>query len=236
MKPTSGKFMRPTRSSYRFRVQEPLQGSFGAIPVSIRDLSETGIQIEHTQALPRGFSGTLSYSIPGGKKEINLHAELRWSEVAGDRGNTFRSGVAVDQNTEALSSSLDLFIRKGIARLDRGKPEKTTHPVAGYAASDAASGFVIADGHLATPTLEQPDQEVTFDEIRVVEQARERLASSFEESLRWYNRGRYALAEESVQKAVAGIRHREDVLAVWEFLGRTLDIATIARAFDRRSY
>lgn len=233
---TREKLMRPTRGSYRFRVQEPLQASFGAIPVSIRDLSENGIQIEHAEPLPRGFSGTLSYQIPGGSRKIHLHAELRWSKASDDRGvSTYRSGVTVDENTEGLSNSLDLFIRKGIAKLDRGKPESTPapQPLVTYDEGNAAHGFVIADGRLAA---EERIDELTFDEIRIIEQARERLASSFEESLRWYNRARYALAEESVQKAVIDIRHREDVLAVWEFLGRSLEIATIARAFDRRSY
>jgi hypothetical protein len=72
--------------------------------------------------------------------------------------------------------------------------------------------------------------------FKAIEQARAHLSASFDEALKWYNRARYSLAEEAVQKAVLGIRHKEDVLAVWEYLGRRIDIPTIARAFNRRSY
>jgi hypothetical protein len=226
------------RSAYRFRVQEPLKGHFGEVPISIRDLSEKGVQIEHKSPLPTGYSATLSYSIPGGTRQITLHGELRWTRSEADlTGATFyRSGVTIDENTEGLSSSLDLFIRKGIAKLDRGnrqaasvKPPSPEYPVDGGAAD-----FRIAEHPEAARATVSGG--VSPDDVRIVEQARERLAASFEESLRWYNRGRYALAEESVRQAVLDVRHREDVLAVWEYLGRTMTIATIAQAFERKSY
>ena len=80
----------------------------------------------------------------------------------------------------------------------------------------------------------QRPHNVTDDVVLLVEEAREQLARSYEESLKWYQRARFSLSEESVQKETQEIHHREDVLAVWEFLGRSVDIATIASVFDRR--
>ncbi len=221
------------RSAYRFRIQEPLQGRFGHVNVSICDLSEKGLQIEHSEALPQGFTGNLSYTIPGRKKQIDLHGEIRWS-VADSSGmnSRYRSGIAIDENSEALTSCLDLFIRKGIAKLDRGARE-SKKPTVYPANASPNSEFVIADG---APMQSRQDDGGVSVEQRAIEQARERLGSSFDESLRWYNRARYAMAEDSVRQAVIGIRHKEDVLAVWEFLGRTIDIATIAKVFNRRTY
>lgn len=222
------------RSAYRFRIQEPLKGRFGNVNVSICDLSERGLQIEHVEALPQGYSATLSYTIPGRERQIDLHGEIRWSVPdASGAGLGFRSGVSIDANSEALSSSLDLFIRKGIARLDRGKKGPSEARVV-VSAGKAEETSATADS--ASVRSSRNEAGVNPVEQRAVQQARERLASSFDESLRWYNRARYALAEEPVRRAVEGIRHKEDVLAVWEFLGRTIDIATIARAFDRRTY
>jgi hypothetical protein len=64
-----------------------------------------------------------------------------------DRSGTnrqFRSGVSIDQSSEGLTSSLDLFIRKGIAKLDRGLREPKGRPV-GYRAAEPANTFTIAD-------------------------------------------------------------------------------------------
>lgn len=221
------------RSAYRFRIQEPLQARFGNVKVSICDLSEKGLQIEHSEALPEGYSATLSYTIPGRERQIDLHGEIRWS-VPDTSGASprFRSGVSIDENSDALDSSLDLFIRKGIAHLDRGN--KASSSARATPPGNPPEVPVIADG--ASARSFRNEARVNPVEQQAIEQARERLASSFDESLRWYNRARYALAEESVRRAVEGIRHKEDVLAVWEFLGRTIDIATIAKVFDRRTY
>lgn len=222
------------RSAYRFRIQEPLKGRFGNVNVSICDLSEKGLQIEHFEALPQGYSATLSYTIPGRERQIDLHGEIRWSVPDGSgAGSRFRSGVSIDANSEELNSSLDLFIRKGIAKLDRGK-KVSSDSTGVISAGKARESAAIVDR--ASVRSSRNEAGVSPVEQRAVEQARERLASSFDESLRWYNRARYALAEEPVRRAVEGIRHKEDVLAVWEFLGRTIEIATIARLFDRRRY
>jgi hypothetical protein len=78
----------------------------------------------------------------------------------------------------------------------------------------------------------EPVGEIPPQVVRLVEQARERLASSFDDSVKWYNRARYSLSDATVQREADGIHHKEDVLAVWEFLDRKVDIATIARVFD----
>ena len=49
----------------------------------------------------------------------------------------------------------------------------------------------------------------------------------------WYDRARYSIVETGVAVA-AEIRGREDVLAVWEYLERSLPLSTIAAAFDRK--
>lgn len=48
--------------------------------------------------------------------------------------------------------------------------------------------------------------------------------------MKWYNRARFATNEDV---AVEMFRHREDVLAVWEYLERTVPLAVVVRVFDR---
>ena len=70
--------------------------------------------------------------------------------------------------------------------------------------------------------------------ISALNGARERLATHPDEALKWYNRARYALDAEDSPIA-SEIRHRHDVLAVWEYLERTLPLAKIVRVFEHKS-
>ena len=86
----------------------------------------------------------------------------------------------------------------------------------------------------ATLQMLRHDTEIPSDEILLIQQARERLATHPDEALKWYNRARYALDAEDSPIA-SEIRHRHDVLAVWEYLERTLPLTTIVRVFERKS-
>ena len=56
-----------------------------------------------------------------------------------------------------------------------------------------------------------------------------RFGSDPVEANRWYSRARFALADEEVRKnAPARGRDREEVLGIWEFLGRRLEIREVA--------
>jgi len=75
--------------------------------------------------------------------------------------------------------------------------------------------------------------EVPADQALLVQHARERLRANPDEAAKWYNRARFATDEEGGQLVAAElIRHRQDVLAVWEYLERTVPIAVVMRVFD----
>lgn len=74
-------------------------------------------------------------------------------------------------------------------------------------------------------------QEFPPDQILLVQHARERLRANPEEALKWYNRGKFALAEGGGNPDP--IPNREEVLAVWEYLERTIDVNTIVQVFER---
>jgi hypothetical protein len=219
------------RFTRRFRIEDPLPGHFEGVRVQVRDIAERGVQIEHTEALTRGSSGFLEYTIPGRQKPIEVHGQIRWTRSfpTGPSKYIYRSGILVDGNVDTLNSSIDLMLRKGIARLDRTPAQ--TEEGASPASPTTGFAFAGAEAPLSLPRME-PVGEISPQVVRLVEQARERLASSFDDSVKWYNRARYSLSDATVQREADGIHHKEDVLAVWEFLDRKVDIATIARVFD----
>jgi len=60
----------------------------------------------------------------------------------------------------------------------------------------------------------------------------ERLRSHPEEAGKWYNRAKYSLSpEESKTFDESGVGHKEDILAVWEYLERSIELPAVARVF-----
>ncbi|MEO8215925.1 MAG: hypothetical protein ABI718_02470 [Acidobacteriota bacterium] len=223
---------RQSRKAYRFRIVNPIPARFNGVPILVCDLADGGLQIEHTDAFVRGSSGLVEYTIPGKTKKIRVHGTLVWTRVADQLSDppVYRSGVKVEGHVDALNSTIDFFLRSGIAKIDRGWREPTAKPGEKPAAEKPSSESTAA----APTSPAAPAGEITEEVILLIEEAREQLARSYEESLKWYQRARFSLSEESVQKETQDIHHREDVLAVWEFLGRSVEIATIASVFDRR--
>jgi len=220
-----------SRRSYRFRVAQPIVGRFNGVPVDIRDIADGGVQIEHGDVFNRGTAGLLEYTVPGRQKQIRLHGQLLWTRRVdeGAASPRYRSGMKIDLNNDMLNATIDFLVRAGMASIDRGNraapPSKARIQLVGRKQPEPEP--------IAFTAPPAAPGDVAPDVIRVVERARDRLAASFEEAVRWYNRARFSLAEPWVQREVDSIRHKEDVLAVWEYLGRTVDIATIARVFDR---
>jgi len=54
-----------------------------------------------------------------------------------------------------------------------------------------------------------------------------------EEAQKWYQRAKYAITHGATNVEIEHIHNREEVLAVWEYLERSLDIPTIAAAFNK---
>ncbi|MGZ5474839.1 MAG: hypothetical protein ACXWG4_12855, partial [Thermoanaerobaculia bacterium] len=70
-------------------------------------------------------------------------------------------------------------------------------------------------------------------QLLLVQHARERLLADPDEAQKWYHRAKYAITHGASNIEIESIRNREEVLAVWEYLERSIDIQTISRAFDR---
>ena len=86
-----------------------------------------------------------------------------------------------------------------------------------------------------TPSIKyvKTSSAIPSDELLLIQHARERLRSNPDEAQRWYNRARFALVEEETSMRLeANIPHREDVLAVWEYLERSIDLQLIISAFE----
>lgn len=215
--------IRDLRTIERYVVVERLLGSFGAAGISVIDIAEQGAQIEHAQPLRLGSRGRLWFK--RGEVSASSHAMVIWSRLSekpNDDGKLlYRSGVRLDEG-ETFAKAIQALGEQGVIRRDTESLERKRRK------------FVEREQEKTVRPMVKMirGEDVPTDQALLVQHARERLQNDPEEALKWYNRARYAIVESAVPIA-AEIRSREDVLAVWEYLERSIPLSTIVRVFER---
>lgn len=202
----------------RYVIVEPLLGSFGAAEVMIRNLGDRGAQLQHASPLRIGTRSRLWFR--SGSIAVGIQGHVIWShlsQVPDEHGKLlYQSGVEIDENAEFLESLKALVdhgvIRNDLNSLERKKKrllereqEKSGKPVMKYV---------------------QHEPEVPPDQALLIGHARERLRGHPDEAKRYYERAQKSGSD-------AALFHREEVVAVWEYLERTIDLSTIVKVFER---
>ena len=216
------------RISDRYVAVDALTGSFGTASVVILDLAAQGAQIEHAQPLRLGSKGKLAFKL--GDVNVAIDGITIWSHLSktpNARGKyLYRSGVRIDAGGADLSDVVKHLAGSGFVKLDDQSMQRKKL---------RAEAKRLARAREPHVKVFRPDHDIPSDQILLIEHARARLRSDPEEAKRWYNRARFALNEEHSRGIAESIRHREDVLAVWEYLERTIDINVIVRVFEKHT-
>lgn len=215
------------RASDRFVAAERLNGFFGSTSVTIIDLGENGAQIEHGHPLRLGSSGRFVFH--RADVAVAVDAIAIWSHLSrmpDYRGKyLYRSGLRVDGPPGALAEAVQQLTRARMLLPDNESlARKQLHVDAKQAARSRRP-------HVRKL---RADHDIPTDQILLIEHARTRLRGDPKEAMKWYNRVRFALNEEANKGMAESLRHREDVLAVWEYLERSIDVNTIVRVFERQ--
>jgi hypothetical protein len=213
------------RSGERWLLDEPVTGSFGSAEVTVVNVAEQGVQLMHSQ--PLGLATRARLWFRRGAIAVNVHGMIVWSHLSKNPNHEgkylYHSGVRVESSADEFAQTLTALSSHHLLRRDAGSLERKRQRL-------------LERERAPRPTMKilRHENEIPSDEILLIQQARERLATHPDEALKWYNRARYALDAEDSPIA-SEIRHRHDVLAVWEYLERTLPLATIVRVFERKS-
>jgi len=218
--------VRELRSGERFSVTEPIAGSFGAVRVLVRNIAEQGVQVEHTEPLRIATRARLWFK--RGDISVSTQGMVVWSHLSrtpNDEGKLlYLSGLRLEGDADTFAGAMQTLASGGLLRRDAASLERKKERVAARATERAKN-----------PVMKYMPQEVEVpaDQALLVQHARERLRANPDEAAKWYNRARFATDEEGGQLVAAElIRHRQDVLAVWEYLERTVPIAVVMRVFD----
>jgi hypothetical protein len=215
------------RSVKRFVIEPPLQGAFANVDVTIDDFGERGVQVEHAGPLKLGSVSRLMFTIPGTKEPVRTQARVAWSRLSKKPDVSgkylYRSGLRVEGDPEVMKATLNSMIQFCIARADNSSLEKKRKALIERARARAASPVM-------KPILRR-EAEIPPDHVLLIQQARARLQTMPDEAVKWYNRARYSQAN-AAGDAIQ--HHREEIVAIWEYLERTIDVSIIARVLETK--
>ena len=216
------------RSSDRLGAIEPLPGGFGSASITVLDLAARGAQIEHTQPLRLSLTGRLWFK--SGRATVSVQGRVVWSHLSKTRDSNgkllYHSGIHVPDESEELAAAIETLAREGVVRRENDSLERKRATLEERDQQRQARPIVKFIRH-------RREDDTDADTALLIMQARDRLRANPDEALRWYNRAKFAIIDSGSPVATDQLRHREEALAVWEYLERTIDLATIERVFDR---
>jgi hypothetical protein len=219
--------VRELRSGERFALVETLVGSFGGVQIHVRNIAEQGAQIEHAEPLRIAMRARLWFK--RGDVAVSTQGLVVWSHLSRTPNHEgkylYVSGVRIESDVDAFATAIQTLASGGLLRRDPASLEKKKERLAARESERARNPVM---------KIIPQDVEVPGDQALLVQHARERLRANPDEAMKWYNRARFATSDDGGPVVAAEmIRHRQDVLAVWEYLERTVPLAVVMRVFDR---
>ena len=207
----------------RYILDGPLNGSFGAIAVGIVNVGGRGAQVVHGVPLKPGARSRFLVSIPGREERIAISGTVVWSRLSKDATPgaklLYRSGIHFDEGSDFPQQALESLEARGLARIDQEALQRKREALARKKQQRQQS-------QTAMPVRTTP--EIPPEQVLLIQHARDQLRGNPDEAQKWYRRARFS------PPVVDGkpIPYREDVIAIWEYLERSIDIHVVARVFE----
>jgi hypothetical protein len=192
------------RLGARFIPRRQLGGVFREVKLAVLQLSNSGLRIRHTEPLRPGEEARFSFAIQNPPKSFVMRARVVWTSIAqrGDGPSFYISGLRVVTNQDRLIDATELLRAARELHLDESRRRN----------------------NVPMPVHGLPDEDV----VAIIRAVR-KFAADPTEATRWYTRARFAVADEEVRRAAPrGARDREEVVGIWEYLQRRIDLKAVA--------
>jgi hypothetical protein len=190
-----------------------IDGIFDSVKFTIVQISRTGIRIRHTKELVPGTESRLTFALLNPARSFLMSGRVVWTSVAISAGGHeafYISGIGITEHADRLDNVINLLQAAHDLRPDlhgRGKE---------------------------TPAETVPLDDICDDDITRVMDVVQHFSSDALDASRWYGRGHFALSDPEVRRtAPHKPRDREEVLGIWEYLERQIDIPKIAEIISR---
>lgn len=194
------------RIATRFVPLRQLGGIFGDVKFVVMQLSATGFRIRHNEPLMPGDEAKLSFALMRPARSVVVRARVVWTSLATSGRERFSiSGLRIIEHQDRVAAAIDAMRAANELQPERrGTLRRVTDNMA------------VISG-------------ISDEDIALVTAAVQKFASDPVEASRWYSRARFALSDETVRRAAPERpRDREEVLGIWEYLDRQVDIGKIA--------
>lgn len=195
------------RLGARYVPRRQIGGVFAGIKFTIVQLSNEGMRIRHSDKLQPGTEARLSFAIQSPPQSFMMRARVVWTSIAqrGDEPSFYVSGISVVANSDSLARAADLLRKKRELHLD----EKDSR-------------------HRMPANMPKPVSGLGDDDVVAIIRALRKFAADPAEATRWYSRARFAVTDEQVRRdAPRGARDREEVVGIWEYLHRRIDLRAV---------
>ncbi|HEX6099242.1 MAG TPA: PilZ domain-containing protein [Thermoanaerobaculia bacterium] len=190
----------------RYIPRRQIDGLFGDTKFSIVQISASGLRIRHREPLVPGSEAKLTFALLKPARSVVVRMRVVWTSLASSGEDRFAiSGLRAIEHADRLARAVDSLLATHELQPERRARQRRS--------DDAMSVLATASD----------------DEIALVTSAMRRFASDPVEANRWYSRARFALSDENVRRvAPPKPRDREEVLGIWEYLERQVEIEKIA--------
>lgn len=197
------------RIAPRYIPRRQIDGIIDDVKFTIVQMSRTGLRIRHTEEILPAAGSKLTFALLNPARSFMMRGRVVWTSAAttesGER-KFFISGVKITDHVERLVKAIDILNASHDLQPDRR-----------------------AFARIGSDDDELPAAGASDDEIALVMKAIQHFSADPLDANRWYARGRFALSEAQVRRdAPRKPRDREEVLGIWEFLDRQVDIAKVS--------
>jgi hypothetical protein len=203
------------RVAPRYIPRRQVGGTFNQTKFSILQISTTGLRIRHDQTLLPGEEGRLTFALIKPPQSFILKARVVWTSIAqrGEDPTFCISGLRVLDGIDRLRRAVDLLREARELEPERDSGRRSTRDKMGAAAPQSPAAL----------------RGLSDDEVASILRAVRKFASDPVEASRWYARARFAIVDEQVRAAIPQrARDREEILGVWEYLERRIDVRKVA--------
>lgn len=192
------------RIAPRFVPRRQIGGMFQHARVTLLQISTTGLRIRHDDVLRPGDVARLTLSLQRPARTFAMQARVVWTSIA--------------QRGDGPS-----FCISGLRVIDLGPLQQVIHHLRD------ARDLAPDGGRRKTAQNPAALSGLTDEDVASIIRAVRVFNSDPVEANRWYTRARFTLADDAIRAAAPPRgRDREEVVGVWEYLDRRLELPKVA--------
>lgn len=213
-----------TRSRSRYVFTTPVSATLNGVAVRILNISSTGLQMENADPFKLHTPYRLVVTLPRSIDAINLRAAAVWSRLSRTPNKEgkylYRSGLRFEGLGPAVSATVERIITIYSGEEDARSLERKR---------EALRARSEAKGKPIMRPLPMSSRQIDEDQRMVVEQTLDRLAGDRDQIEALSQRARLSLFQRSEGHTLSN-----EVLAVWEYLDRTIPVDIVNRIVSQR--